>query len=52
MGVTVYCTVNGQIRSEHRSGESRSRDYALDPFGNVMAVYQADWAVAYMSFDP
>ena len=48
----TYLSIDGQITSEMRAGETRSRDYVLDPLGNVMGVYQADWAVAYMSFDP
>ena len=30
MGVTNYMTVNGEIRSEHRSGEAHSRDFVHD----------------------
>lgn len=48
----TYLSIDGQILSEMRAGETRARDYVLDPLGNVMGVYQADWPVAYMSFDP
>jgi RHS repeat-associated protein len=52
MAVTNYMTVNGQIRSEHRSGEAKSRDYVHDALGNVVAVFQDDWPVAMASYDP
>ncbi|MBX3114162.1 MAG: hypothetical protein KF836_06310 [Fimbriimonadaceae bacterium] len=42
----TYLTVNGQIRSEHRSGETQSRDYMHDALGSVVVVYQNNSFVA------
>lgn len=50
MAVTNYLSVNGQIRSEHRSGEAHSRDYGLDPLGNVVSVHQDGSQIAESSY--
>ncbi|MDI9640037.1 hypothetical protein QM565_30475 [Geitlerinema splendidum] len=47
-----YYTCNGRIIGEKRSDEERSRDYICDPWGNVIAVYQADWQIAAVTYDP
>ncbi|MDI9640036.1 hypothetical protein QM565_30470 [Geitlerinema splendidum] len=52
MAVRDYYTCNGRIIGEKRSDEERSRDYICDPWGNVIAVYQADWQIAAITYDP
>ncbi|MDI9640031.1 hypothetical protein QM565_30445 [Geitlerinema splendidum] len=52
MAVRDYYTCNGRIIGEKRADEERSRDYICDPWGNVIAVYQADWQIAAITYDP
>lgn len=48
----TYLTMNGKIRSEHRSGEAHSRDFVHDASGNVVGVYQNGWMLADAVYDP
>lgn len=46
-----YYTVNGEIISELRAGETDARDYVTDALGNVVAVFQNDWEIALATYD-
>lgn len=46
-----YYTVNGEIISELRAGETHTRDYVRDALGNVVAIFQNDWEIALATYD-
>jgi hypothetical protein len=48
----TYLSIDGVIQSEHRAGEANSRDYMLDPSGNVVAVYITDYIQANAAYSP
>lgn len=46
-----YYTINGEIISELRAGETDARDYVTDALGNVVAVFQNDWEISLATYD-